>query len=142
MNTALPIIHVVDDDTSFRSWQEQRTAFTTLSSLLEQAQGLENGTLSTAVGPAQDGDRPHLDIAQVLEGLKVLERECLDHRSFPGFGDGGDRLGRGEIQHFTGVNDPYEPPPSPDVLIRSDKESVDESVVKIIGALKQRGLLG
>ena len=24
----------------------------------------------------------------------------------------------GEIQHFTGVNDPYEPPPSPDVVVR------------------------
>jgi adenylyl-sulfate kinase len=47
----------------------------------------------------------------------------------------------GEIQHFTGVNDPYEPPPNPDVTIRSDKESVEESVQKIIGALQSKGLV-
>ena len=34
----------------------------------------------------------------------------------------------GEIKHFTGVDDPYEPPLKPEVLVQSDKESVDESV--------------
>lgn len=45
----------------------------------------------------------------------------------------------GEIKNFTGVSDPYEPPTSPDVVVRSDRDSIDESVERIIGALKQKG---
>jgi adenylylsulfate kinase len=47
----------------------------------------------------------------------------------------------GEIPHFTGVSDPYEPPASPDVVVRTDVESVDESVEKILQALVSRGIL-
>lgn len=47
----------------------------------------------------------------------------------------------GEIPHFTGVSDPYEPPLNPDVVVRTDVESVDESVEKILRALVSRGIL-
>jgi len=47
----------------------------------------------------------------------------------------------GEIAHFTGVSDPYEPPPRPDVVVRTDVESVEESARKILEHLWQRGLL-
>jgi adenylyl-sulfate kinase len=47
----------------------------------------------------------------------------------------------GEIQHFTGVSDPYEPPLNPEVTVRSDREKVDESVEKIIHALQAAGLV-
>jgi len=47
----------------------------------------------------------------------------------------------GEIQNFTGVSDPYEPPPAPEVIVHSDRESVCESVAKIMAALLNRGLL-
>lgn len=42
----------------------------------------------------------------------------------------------GEVAHFTGVSDPYEAPASPDVEVRTDRESIDESVAKILAALK------
>lgn len=47
----------------------------------------------------------------------------------------------GEIQHFTGVSDPYEAPSSPEVRVRSDVETISESVDKIIAHLVSRGLL-
>ena len=47
----------------------------------------------------------------------------------------------GEIQHFTGVSDPYEPPTSPDVLVRSDRERVDDSVARILQVLLDRELV-
>jgi sulfate adenylyltransferase len=47
----------------------------------------------------------------------------------------------GEVQHFTGVSDPYEAPAAPDVEVRTDRESVAESVVKIIGVLRSKGLV-
>ena len=46
---------------------------------------------------------------------------------------------RGEIQNFTGVSDPYEEPLNPEVVFESDKESVEDSVAKVIAALEQRG---
>jgi len=42
----------------------------------------------------------------------------------------------GQIKHFTGVDDPYEPPDNPEVLVETEKESVDESVNKIIRTLE------
>jgi adenylyl-sulfate kinase len=48
---------------------------------------------------------------------------------------------RGEIKNFTGVSDPYEPPPSAEITVHTDCESVDESTTAIIGWLEQRGLL-
>ncbi len=47
----------------------------------------------------------------------------------------------GELEHFTGVSDPYEPPLSPDVVVRSDRETVDESRDRILAVLAARGLL-
>ncbi|HEU4929629.1 MAG TPA: adenylyl-sulfate kinase [Candidatus Krumholzibacteria bacterium] len=47
----------------------------------------------------------------------------------------------GEIKHFTGVDDPYEPPVKPEILIDSEKETVDESVAKIIRTLEVMELI-
>jgi sulfate adenylyltransferase len=47
----------------------------------------------------------------------------------------------GEIQHFTGVSDPYEPPTAAEVVVHTDKEPVAESLGRILGALEERGLL-
>lgn len=48
---------------------------------------------------------------------------------------------RGEIQNFTGISDPYEPPESPEVVVETDKETVGESVEKILKALDKLGYL-
>jgi adenylyl-sulfate kinase len=48
----------------------------------------------------------------------------------------------GEIPHFTGISDPYEPPLAPEVVCRTDGGATPEqSVVKIVQALTARGLL-
>jgi len=48
---------------------------------------------------------------------------------------------KGEIKGFTGVDDPYEPPENPDVECRTDVESVEQSVRKIIDLLRERNLI-
>ena len=48
---------------------------------------------------------------------------------------------RGEIAHFTGVSDPYEPPLRPEVTAHSDRESVSASLGRIVRVLEERGLL-
>ena len=47
----------------------------------------------------------------------------------------------GEVGQFTGVSDPYEPPLSPDIVVHSDSETIDESADKIWRELEYRGLL-
>ena len=48
---------------------------------------------------------------------------------------------KGEIQNFTGVNDPYEPPDNPEIICETDKESIEESVEKIIRTLELMGYI-
>lgn len=47
----------------------------------------------------------------------------------------------GKIQNFTGVNDPYEVPENPDIHIRTDQETVTESVQKIIARLEAQAMI-
>jgi adenylyl-sulfate kinase len=47
----------------------------------------------------------------------------------------------GEIPHFTGVSDPYEPPADPEVTINSSLETPEESVAKVCDKLEALGLL-
>jgi adenylyl-sulfate kinase len=47
----------------------------------------------------------------------------------------------GEIKGFTGVSDPYEEPLAPDVVVETDRESVEFSLGKILLELEQRGLI-
>jgi adenylyl-sulfate kinase len=48
---------------------------------------------------------------------------------------------RGEILNFTGISDPYEPPAAPEIIVRTDCETVDDSFARIIDWLRQRGLV-
>ena len=47
----------------------------------------------------------------------------------------------GEIKNFTGISDPYEAPLSAEVVCHSDRETVEESLSKIIEVLYQKGYL-
>lgn len=47
----------------------------------------------------------------------------------------------GELAHFTGVSDPYEPPEAPEVVVCSDAEGVDVGLERVMAALQTRGLL-
>jgi adenylyl-sulfate kinase len=45
----------------------------------------------------------------------------------------------GEIENFTGVSDPYEPPEDPDVTIDSSTETLEESLAKTLTRLEEMG---
>src|SRR5262249_39908007 len=48
---------------------------------------------------------------------------------------------KGEIKNFTGLDDPYEPPLDPEVVVDSSTEKVEESIAKILTRLKELGYL-
>ena len=47
----------------------------------------------------------------------------------------------GIIKEFTGISDPYEEPESPEVVVHTGSESIEESGEKILAYLRERGLL-
>jgi len=47
----------------------------------------------------------------------------------------------GEIKNFTGVDDPYEAPVSPEVIVHTGNESPEESVARIFSKLEQISLV-
>ena len=52
------------------------------------------------------------------------------------------RARRGSIEHFTGVNDPYEQPANPDLVVDTEKGSIRQAVHEIMLLLESEGLLG
>jgi adenylylsulfate kinase-like enzyme len=48
---------------------------------------------------------------------------------------------RGEIKEFTGISDPYEEPESPEILLQTDKETLEESVAVVLKRLGELGYL-
>jgi adenylylsulfate kinase len=47
----------------------------------------------------------------------------------------------GKIKNFTGVDDPYEEPEHPELVVETDKETVEESVNRIFAKLVELGYL-
>ncbi len=47
----------------------------------------------------------------------------------------------GEIKNFTGVDDPYEAPPTPEIIVDTDNETIEESVNKVQEYLEKHGYL-
>lgn len=48
------------------------------------------------------------------------------------------RARKGEIAEFTGITSPYEAPANPEITLHTDRESVEESVERILAYLRQR----
>jgi adenylylsulfate kinase len=46
----------------------------------------------------------------------------------------------GELPHFTGISDPYEPPLAPEIVLHTDIESVDDSVHQVLAWLEAHQL--
>jgi adenylylsulfate kinase len=47
----------------------------------------------------------------------------------------------GQIPEFTGISAPYEAPEAPELVVRTDQESVDECVARILHFLTKQGYL-
>jgi adenylylsulfate kinase len=47
----------------------------------------------------------------------------------------------GKIKHFTGVDDPYEEPEHPELILNTDTESPEESVKKVLQIVEKLGYI-
>jgi adenylyl-sulfate kinase len=45
----------------------------------------------------------------------------------------------GQIKEFTGISDPYEEPVHPELLLETDKETLEQSAARVLAHLKEAG---
>jgi adenylyl-sulfate kinase len=81
-------------------------------------------------------DEVRADIGAFVEVFVRCSLDELIRRDVKGLYD---RALRGEVAQFTGVSDPYEEPVSPEVVVDTDRESVEQSVAKVMAALERLG---
>ena len=74
---------------------------------------------------------------ETLQQARVLVEECA-RRDVKGLYE---KAFAGEIKGFTGVDDPYEEPPNPDVRIDTEQHEPEESAQIILAHLAERGLI-
>jgi adenylyl-sulfate kinase len=95
--------------------------------------------LSAAISPYRETrDAVRRDNQQFIEIYVECSLETLAKRDVKGLYK---KALAGEIPHFTGVSDPYEPPLQPEITVNSDTQSVEESLSTIMSYLEKKGFI-
>jgi bifunctional enzyme CysN/CysC len=47
----------------------------------------------------------------------------------------------GKIKNFTGIDSPYEPPESPEIVVDTSKVAAEESAQRVVHSLRERGII-
>ena len=93
--------------------------------------------ITAAISPYRDiRDQNRALIGDFVEVYVECSIEELTRRDVKGLYE---KALRGEIANFTGISDPYEPPLNPEVVVNSEKETVEESTQKILSYLESSG---
>lgn len=91
--------------------------------------------LVSAISPYRSArDQVRQRIGDFLEVFVHAPIEVCEARDVKGLYR---RARAGEIRNLTGIDDPYEPPLAPDIECRTDKESVEVSVARILDMILQ-----
>ncbi|WP_456432635.1 adenylyl-sulfate kinase [Thermosulfuriphilus sp.] len=92
-----------------------------------------------AIAPYEDTRRQNrLLIPHYIEVFCNCPLEVVEARDVKGLYA---RARAGKIPNFTGISDPYEIPKNPEVVVYTDKETVEESLGKILSYLEDRELI-
>jgi len=96
-------------------------------------------TITAAISPyrsSRDAARQVID--RFLEVYVDCPLEVCEQRDVKGLYR---KARRGEIQQFTGVSDPYEPPAAPEVIVRTDREEKEACAARILERVEDLGYL-
>jgi adenylyl-sulfate kinase len=93
-------------------------------------------TLVSAISPYRDvREEMRERISNVLEVYVDAPLTVCEKRDVKGL----SRKARsGKLQRFTGIDDPYEEPLSPEVECRTDLQTIEESVSRIVDAIEAK----
>ena len=97
------------------------------------------GVIVSAISPYKEArDQVRRRIVDFVEVFVDAPLEVCAQRDVKGLYK---KAFAGEIEQFTGVSDPYEPPNAPDLVLKTDEESPAESARKVIEKLEFFGYL-
>lgn len=98
-------------------------------------------TLTAFISPYQEdrnGVRELVEEGEFLEiHVKCDVAEC-ERRDPKGLYE---KARAGEIKNFTGIDAPYEAPENPEVVVETDKQTLEESVEQVIQFLQEEGYI-
>ena len=95
--------------------------------------------ISAAIAPYHEArDWARREIGNFVEVYVKCPLEVCRERDVKGLYK---LVDEGKIKNFTGVDDPYEEPVHPELIIETDKETVEESVTRIFARLTELGYL-
>jgi adenylylsulfate kinase len=93
----------------------------------------------SAISPYRDvRDRVRERIPRFVEVFVSCPVEVCAQRDVKGLYE---KAFRGEITGFTGVDDPYEPPEHPEVVVETDRMPAEECLAVIVARLEELGYL-
>ena len=97
------------------------------------------GVIVSAISPYKEArDQVRRRIVDFVEVFVDAPLEVCAERDVKGLYK---KAMSGEIQGFTGVSDPYEPPAAPDLVLKTDEEEPEESARRVIEKLEFYGYL-
>ncbi|MFL5654444.1 MAG: adenylyl-sulfate kinase [Ktedonobacteraceae bacterium] len=95
--------------------------------------------ISAAIAPYREArDWARREIGNFVEVYVKCPLEVCRQRDVKGLYK---LVDEGKIKNFTGVDDPYEEPVHPELIVETDKETVEESVTRIFARLAELGYL-
>lgn len=80
-------------------------------------------------------DESGFDFVEVFVDCSLEEAEKRDPKGLY------KKARAGEIKNFTGIDDPYEAPEKPEIVLHSDKMSLEEEVAVILEYLASKGII-
>jgi len=104
---------------------------------------IEAGTivLTAFISPFRDGRRkvrsmmPHGDFIEIYVDCPIEVCESRDAKGLY------QKARNGEINQFTGISSPYEPPEAQELTVNTSQETLKESATKVLNLLKERGIV-
>ena len=93
------------------------------------------GVLTSFISPYREmRDRARGEVTNFIEIYAKCPVDVCVERDVKGMYK---KAMRGEIKEFTGVSDPYEEPLNPELVLETDKETIEESVARVMAKLSE-----
>jgi bifunctional enzyme CysN/CysC len=94
------------------------------------------GVIATFISPYKDArNKLRKEVTNYIEVYCNAPLSSCEKRDTKGFYK---KARKGELKNFTGISDPYEPPENPEIELKTDKESIDKCVDKVIKHLENK----
>lgn len=143
------LVAVLLDSDDLRPWLSKGLGFTRkdrdehIHRVSEVAYRVIRGdaiAIVAAISPYQEArDRARKRLGLVLEVYVKCPVEVCILRDVKGLYR---KAKSGGVTNMTGLDDPYEPPQNPDIVVQTDAESVEDCVAKVLGGLRAKGYIG